>query len=297
MASEAARLHGVVDERLFEGVTRSILHAALDCIVVIAAHGRVVEWNPAAEQTFGYTREEAVGSDLADLIVPPDMREAHRRGLARNLATGTGRMLGRRLELEAVRSDGSSLPVELTITRLDRHPPLFVGYLRDITRHRHSVEAAEEAERRYRTLVERLPVVTYSAELGPTGRWIYVSPQIEVMTGYSPEEWMADPELWYRRLHPADRDHVTSGSTSSTGCWPGTGTWSVCATRRRASPGAAEGHVWWRVCSWTSPSSVAPRRACAITPTTTSSPGSSTGGASRRSSSAAGAARGAAGRW
>ena len=208
MAPEAARLHSLGDDRLFEGVTRSILDAALDCIVVMGTDGRVVDWNPAAEQTFGYSREEAMGSDLGDLIVPPEMRHAHRSGLARHLATGAERVLGRRLELEAVRADGSRLPVELAITRIDCHPPLFVGYLRDITQRRSSAHAVEEAERRYRTLVERLPVVTYSAELGPAGRWTYVSPQIEHMTGYTADEWMADPELWFRRLHPSDREEV-----------------------------------------------------------------------------------------
>ena len=210
MAPEAARLHSLGDERLFEGVTRAILDAALDCIIVMGTDGRVVDWNPAAEQTFGYTREEAVGSELGELIVPPEMRDAHRFGLARHLATGAQHVLGRRLELEAVRADGSRLPVELAITCVDHHPPIFVGYLRDITQRRSSAQAIEEAERRYRTLVERLPVVTYSAELGPTGRWTYVSPQIEHMTGYTAEEWMADPELWFRRLHPSDRDEVAS---------------------------------------------------------------------------------------
>ena len=208
MAPEAARLHSLGDERLFEGVTRSILDAALDCIIVMGTDGRVVDWNPAAEQTFGYTREEAVGSELGELIVPPEMRDAHRFGLARHLATGAQHVLGRRLELEAVRADGSRLPVELAITCVDHHPPIFVGYLRDITQRRSAARAIEEAERRYRTLVERLPVVTYSAELGPTGRWTYVSPQIEHMTGYTAEEWMADPELWFQRLHPSDRDEV-----------------------------------------------------------------------------------------
>jgi diguanylate cyclase (GGDEF)-like protein/PAS domain S-box-containing protein len=208
MAPEAARLHSLGDERLFEGVTRSLLDAALDCIIVMGTDGRVVDWNPAAEQTFGYTREEAVGSELGELIVPPEMRDAHRFGLARHLATGAQHVLGRRLELEAVRADGSRLPVELAITCVDHHPPIFVGYLRDITQRRSAARAIEEAERRYRTLVERLPVVTYSAELGPTGRWTYVSPQIEHMTGYTAEEWMADPELWFQRLHPSDRDEV-----------------------------------------------------------------------------------------
>jgi diguanylate cyclase (GGDEF)-like protein/PAS domain S-box-containing protein len=208
MAPEAARLHSLGDERLFEGVTRSILDSALDCIVVMGTDGLVVDWNPAAEQTFGYSRDEAVGRELSELIVPPEHRDAHRFGLARYLATGAERVLGRRLELEAVRADGSRLPVELAITRLDRHPTLFVGYLRDISQRRKSAQAVEDAERRYRTLVERLPVVTYSAELGPSGRWTYVSPQIEDMTGYTAEEWMADPELWFRRLHPSDREEV-----------------------------------------------------------------------------------------
>jgi diguanylate cyclase (GGDEF)-like protein/PAS domain S-box-containing protein len=208
MASEAARLPSYADERLFEGVTRSILDAALDCVVVMGTDGRVVDWNLTAEQTFGYSRDEALGSELAELIVPPEMREAHRFGLARHVATGTERMLGHRLELEAVRADGSRLPVELAVTRLDHDPPLFVGHLRDITHRRGTADAIEAAERRYRNLVERLPVVTYSAELGPAGRWTYVSPQIEHMTGYTVEEWMADPELWFRRLHPSDRDEV-----------------------------------------------------------------------------------------
>jgi diguanylate cyclase (GGDEF)-like protein/PAS domain S-box-containing protein len=214
MAPEAARLHGIGDERLFDGVTRELLDAALDCIAVMAADGSVVDWNPAAERTFGYSREEALGRELAELIVPPDMRDAHRRGLARHVATGNAQLLGRRLELEAVHADGSRFPVELTITRLDRHPPLFVGYLRDITQSRRYAEAVADAERRYRTLVERLPVVTYRAELGPSGRWTYVSPQIADMTGYSPEEWMADPELWFRCLHPDDRDEVERAEDS-----------------------------------------------------------------------------------
>ena len=105
MASEAALLDSFGDEGLFEGVTRSILDAALDCIVVMGTDGRVVEWNAAAEQTFGYSRDHAVGRELSDLIVPPEMRKAHRRGLARHVATGTDRVLGKRLELEAVRAD------------------------------------------------------------------------------------------------------------------------------------------------------------------------------------------------
>ena len=65
----------------------------------------------------------------------------------------------------------------------------------------------------YRRLVERLPAIVYSCELGEHGRWRYVSPQIEEILGYSPEEWMADPELWAQLLHPDDRERALEQET------------------------------------------------------------------------------------
>ena len=191
-------------------LTGAILDVALDCVVVIDARGSVLEWNPAAERTFGYAREEAVGRPLADLIVPPELREVHTAGLARYLATGESGVLGQRIELPAVRVDGSRLMVELTVTEVPGDPPLFAGYLRDITERRRSEERLEEAERQYRTLVERLPVVVYVAEYGATGRWRYVSSQIEALLGYTSDEWVAEPELWLDRVHPEDRERVVS---------------------------------------------------------------------------------------
>jgi PAS domain S-box-containing protein len=96
--------------------------------------GRVVGWNHAAETIFGYRADEAVGHDMADLIVPPSLRGAHRRGLARFLETHQGVVLDRRLELTGLHKNGTEFPVELTITRVGLPgPPTFTGYLRDIT--------------------------------------------------------------------------------------------------------------------------------------------------------------------
>src|SRR5215203_2516232 len=90
-----------------------------------------------AERTFGYSSDAAVGREMAELIVPPDLRESHRHGLARLLAGGEPRVLDRRFEIDAVRSDGTRFPVELAITRIDvPGPPMFTGYLRDITQRR-----------------------------------------------------------------------------------------------------------------------------------------------------------------
>jgi PAS domain S-box-containing protein len=132
------------EDRLRESEARksAILNAAFDCIITMDADGRVVEVNQATERTFGYPASEMVGRDLADLIIPPDLREAHRRGLERYVATGQGRMVGHPTELPAMRADGSEFPVEIAITRPRlAGPPLFTGYLRDVTDRKRDEEA------------------------------------------------------------------------------------------------------------------------------------------------------------
>src|SRR5438132_6874758 len=117
-----------------EMLYRGILDNALDCIITMGADGRVLEFNPAAERTFGFTRDEAVGKELAELIIPPRMREQHRRGLAHYLKTGEGPVIGKRIELAGMRKDGSEIVVELAITALKiDSAPVFTAYLRDIT--------------------------------------------------------------------------------------------------------------------------------------------------------------------
>ena len=129
-----ARRRAEEDVRASESQLRAMLEAALDAVVTMDADGRVIGWNHAAEAIFGYTADEAIGRDMAELIVPPRLRDAHRGGLARYVETGRPVVLDRRLELTGVRRDGTELPVELTITRIALPgPPTFTGYLRDIT--------------------------------------------------------------------------------------------------------------------------------------------------------------------
>lgn len=112
----------------------AVLETALDAIITMDHQGRVVEFNPAAETTFGYDRGAVVGRDLCDLIIPPSLRTAHREGLARYLATGEGPVLGRRIEIVAIRAGGEEFPVELAITRISTDgPPQFTAFVRDIT--------------------------------------------------------------------------------------------------------------------------------------------------------------------
>ncbi len=111
----------------------AFMEAALDCVIIADATGCVVEFNPAAERTFGYTREEALGRTLAELIVPPSLREAHTRAFARFVETREQRLFGQRLELTGMRADGREFPVELALGQLEGEPLLICGALRDLT--------------------------------------------------------------------------------------------------------------------------------------------------------------------
>jgi PAS domain S-box-containing protein len=113
---------------------RAILEAALDCIITVDREGLIVEFNPAAERTFGYSRQEVLGRPMAELIVPPSLRERHHAGFARYVDTGTGPVLRQKLELPALRADGSEFLAELTIVPVELPGErLATGYLRDIT--------------------------------------------------------------------------------------------------------------------------------------------------------------------
>jgi PAS domain S-box-containing protein len=133
------------EERLRESDARksAILDAAFDCIITMDAAGAVVEVNRAAEAMFGYTAGEMVGRELAELIIPAHLREPHRRGVERYVATEEpGTMVGHPVELPAMRADGSEFMVEIAITRPDvPGPPLFTGFLRDITERKRSEQS------------------------------------------------------------------------------------------------------------------------------------------------------------
>ena len=165
---------------------RAIVESALDCVITIDDEGRVLEFNPAAEQTFGYAREQAVGAPIAELIVPARLRAAHREGFARCVATGDGDLLGRRVEMPGLRADGTEILVELAVTRVELPGrPLFTAYLRDISAARRAEEELRRSQELYRLVV--LGSKDLIALVGTDGRIVFASPSHESKLGYPPE--------------------------------------------------------------------------------------------------------------
>jgi len=133
-----------------KALRNAVIDAALDCIIMMDQDGIVVEFNPAAEKTFGYTRDEAVGSLLADLVIPETLKTAHHDGMKRYLSTGEAKVIGQRVEVPACNKSGDDLLVELAISPVEFDgKKFFSAYLRDIT-------AAKAAEEKLRASEERL---------------------------------------------------------------------------------------------------------------------------------------------
>jgi PAS domain S-box-containing protein len=130
--TEALRVQQTLRES--EQLARGIIETALDAFVQMDESGVITDWNSQAEKIFGWPRSDAIGRKLVDMIIPEQHRESHRAGLEYFLNTGNSRILGRRLEVEALRRGGEEFKVELSITPLQRRDGiLFNGFIRDLT--------------------------------------------------------------------------------------------------------------------------------------------------------------------
>ena len=171
-----------------EALSRTFLDSALDCIINMDATGRVQEFNPAAERVFGFSRDEAVGKELAELIIPPRFRERHREGLAHYLKTGEGPLIGKLIEIEALRRDGSEILVALAISATKVNgSPIFTAYLRDITERKR----AEETNRRLAAIIESSGDAIISKDLDEViTSW---NKEAERLFGYGADEIIGKP--------------------------------------------------------------------------------------------------------
>ncbi|MDF2459691.1 MAG: putative Histidine kinase, partial [Nitrospira sp.] len=137
--------HKRIDDHLRESEdrTRAIVESSLDALITMDADGRIQDFNPAAEKTFGYTQAQALGRSLAELLIPSRVRESYQAGLRRYLETGEASVIGRRIQMPALRADGTEIPVEFSIaaTRRPGRPPFFTAYIRDVSDRQRSERA------------------------------------------------------------------------------------------------------------------------------------------------------------
>jgi PAS domain S-box-containing protein len=164
----------------------AMIGSTLDAIVGMDADGRITEFNPAAERIFGYTREVVIGGALAELLIPARLRDSHAEGVRRVVEGEAPRLLGRRMEMSAMRADGSEFPVELTITRTQESPPQFTGFVRDLTERRVAEQALAESERRYRRIVETSSEGLWTIDADH--RTTFVNPRMAEILGLRPQD-------------------------------------------------------------------------------------------------------------
>lgn len=184
--------------RLSEATKSAILETALDCIITIDHLGLVLDWNPAAERTFGYSRAEAMGREMGELIIPPEMLEMHRRGLARAVETGRDALAGKRVELVAHRKDGVKFPVELAITRISAGAqPIFTGHIRDISERKHAENILRESQQLLASITGNITEAIFRRSL--TEGLLFINDAYVKMFGYASAEETRNipPEKFY----------------------------------------------------------------------------------------------------
>lgn len=164
-----------------------LLHKVLDAVVVMRRDGTVADWNRCAEMIFGWSRSEAIGRPMGEMIVPDRYRIAHDEGLRRYLDTGEGPVLDRRIEITAINRSGREFPVELTITVTDYSgEQVFLGFLRDISDRKEAERALAESEARLQATYDHAPVGI--GEVAEDGRFLRANEQFSQITGYALEE-------------------------------------------------------------------------------------------------------------
>ncbi len=188
----SARIEAEDRLRRSEALHRATVRSALDAIVTIDQKGRIVDFNPAAEHMFGVQREQAIGRDMVELIMPDGWRDAHESGMRRFLETGEGPVFGQRIEVTALRPGGREFPIELVVVPIELDSgPLFTGFMRDVSEPRRA--ALELAERTSQLRAVLDTAVEGIITIDPTGIIESVNPAGAAMFGWAPRELIGRP--------------------------------------------------------------------------------------------------------
>lgn len=181
--------------------TRLIVERALDAVISTDEGGRITGWNREAQRIFGWSAEEANGQVFQDLILCAAERPGIVASLEEHAASGHADILDRRIELSAVRRDGSEFPIEMALTAIQRGGVQFSAFIRDISDRKRIENQIRASEEEFRAAFEYSGVGHAQVDL-PTGRFMRVNPKLTEITGYSADE-LAERTL-VSIVHPDD---------------------------------------------------------------------------------------------
>jgi PAS domain S-box-containing protein len=214
-AIDRARLYDDIRDQLDHSVRRSrdVIESAHEAYVAMDERGVVTEWNPAAEQTFGYTRAEAMGRTVAGLVVPDHKRADHTAGFETYKLHGAHPVIGKRLEITAQHRDGHPIPIEITISAFDgESAPEFHAFLHDISDRRKAAEM----------LRQQSTELAQAQRIAHVGNWIWEMETGEVtwsdelyrIHGLEPQSEPITLATATEFMHPEDRE-VTRAHTAN----------------------------------------------------------------------------------
>ena len=187
-----------------ESRLHAVINTAIDGIVMINAQGIVQSYSAAAQRILGWTSEEVLGRNV-NMLMPAPHQAAHDGYLRHHLATGEARIIGTGREVDALRKDGTLVPIQLSVGRVQLPgPPLFVGFLSDISQRREIETSLRASEEQFRSLIGNIPGVTFRCRLDTEWSMLFISDSVEQLTGWAAPDFVAGITSFTQLTHPDD---------------------------------------------------------------------------------------------
>ena len=190
--------------RRSESRLRAVMDTAVDGIVMIDAQGRVLSYNAGAQQILGWSADEVQGRNVR-MLMPEPYQSVHDEYLRHHLSTGEKRIIGIGREVEALRKDGAQVPIRLAVGRVPwPGPPVFVGFLTDISQRRAIETSLRDSEQQLRSLVGNIPGVTFRCHNAADWPMLFVSDAVQPLTGWAAQDFVAGRISFAQLISPED---------------------------------------------------------------------------------------------
>ena len=207
--SKQAIIQDITERKLSnEARLRGITDSAQDAIVMMDARGNISFWNPAAESILGYQKDEAMGKNLHQLLVPQRYLGAHLAAFPEFLRSGRGNVIGKTVELHARRKDGSEIAIDLSLSAIPLDGEWHaIGIIRDITERKRAEQVVRDSEEKFRQLAENVREVFFVLTAN-SSQTLYVSPAYEQIWGRSRDTLYRNSMSWLEAIDPVDRERI-----------------------------------------------------------------------------------------